>query len=145
MDKNKLMIYAGILVVVAIVLIVVWMYFFNGKSRSSSNKESFSEIDDSSSYRILMFYADWCPHCRAAKPEWEKTKSEVNGELNGKKVKFVDLDCTTPTPEVEATMDKYKVESYPTIILLSPDGTVTQFDNKPTKDNIMNFLNSNVH
>jgi thiol-disulfide isomerase/thioredoxin len=91
-----------------------------------------------------MFYADWCPHCRAAKPEWEKTKSEVNGEVNGKPVKFVEFDCTTPSPDVEAIMDKYKVESYPTILLVAPGGTITSFENKPTKDALVNFLNSNV-
>lgn len=145
MDQKKMMMYAGIVLLVVILLIGGWMYF-KGKFSSvgTSQIESFSDIDDSSSYRLLMFYADWCPHCRAAKPEWEKTKSEVNGTVNGKPVKFVGLDCTTPSPEVEATMDKYNVESYPTILLISPDGTVTPFENKPTKDALVNFLNENV-
>ena len=138
-----MMMYAGILLLIAIVMVGVWVYFYRGSS-STKQIEGFSDTDDGTSYRLLMFYADWCPHCRAAKPEWEKTKSEVNGEVNGKPVKFVEFDCTTPSPDVEAIMDKYKVESYPTILLVAPGGTITSFENKPTKDALVNFLNSNV-
>jgi hypothetical protein len=45
------------------------------------------------------------------------------------------------TFEVLNTMNKYKIEGYPTIKLLK-DGQIIEYDAKPTKDTIIQFLNS---
>ncbi len=136
--------YVGIGALVIILFSLAWTFF-----RGSKNTESFSEIEDgsgsSNDYKVLFFYANWCPHCKVAKPEWEKLKSELDGKkVNGKSLKFVEYDCTEPSPEIDATMDKYNVSSYPTILLESPDKQVIPFENKPTKDALLNFLNNNV-
>lgn len=137
------MMYAGVALLVIVVLVVAWN-FLKGPSHPS---ESFSGIENDSGndYKLLFFYANWCPHCKAAKPEWEKMKAEIGDKpINGRTVKFVEYDCTEPTPEMESVMDKYNVSSYPTVLLVAPGGQVTPFENKSTKDALVNFLNSNV-
>jgi thiol-disulfide isomerase/thioredoxin len=90
----------------------------------------------------MMFSTDWCPHCQAAKPEWEELKSEYEGKtINGYVVTFTNVDCTNETPEVEALMNKYKIQGYPTIKLLK-DGQVIEYDAKPTKATMAQFLNT---
>jgi hypothetical protein len=42
---------------------------------------------------------------------------------------------------VEQMMDKYKIEGYPTIKLLK-DGQVIEYDAKPSKDTLTQFLNT---
>jgi thiol-disulfide isomerase/thioredoxin len=145
MNYKKMMMYAGIGLLVIVLLVVSW----NILRGSNKNTETFSGIENGSGsgsdYQLLFFYANWCPHCKVAKPEWEKLKAELDGKkVNGQTVKFMEYDCTEPSPEIEATMDKYNVSSYPTILLESPGGQVTPFENKPTKDSIVNFLNTNV-
>lgn len=142
------MMYAGIALLVIVLVALAWQFLGGGNRGGNAEIENFSGAEDASGsdYKLLFFFANWCPHCKAAKPEWEKIKTEFDGKpVNGHTVKFVEYDCTEPSPEMEATMDKYNVSSYPTVLLVSPSGQVTPFENKPTKDAIINFLNSNVH
>ena len=61
--------------------------------------------------------------------------------LNGYKVVFTDVNCTNESSEVEQMMDKYKIEGYPTIKLLK-DGQIIEYDAKPSKDTLTQFLNT---
>ena len=54
---------------------------------------------------------------------------------------FTEVNCTNETPEVEKMVEKYKIEGYPTIKLLK-DGQVIEYDAKPTKDTLEQFLNT---
>ena len=91
---------------------------------------------------ILFFSTDWCPHCKTAKPEWDQVKSEYDGKsINGYSLIFTDVNCTNESPEVERMMNTYKVEGFPTIKLLK-EGQVIEYDAKPTKDTIVQFLNT---
>jgi protein disulfide-isomerase/protein disulfide isomerase family A protein 5 len=152
MNTKQMLMIAGISVALVVIVVIVWHFFFRKPNLMyvpENAIENFSGVEDDpagSDYRLLFFYANWCPHCKAAKPEMEKVKAELEkGPVNGKTVKLVEYDCTEPSPEMESIMDKYQVSSYPTILLVSSDGKVTPFENKPTKDAVMNFLNSSVH
>ena len=92
----------------------------------------------------MFFFTNWCPHCKTAKPVWEELKKEYeNKTVNGYKVIFTEVDCTEETAEVDAMMNKYNVEGYPTIKLLK-DGQVIEYDAKPSKDTLVQFLNTVV-
>ena len=151
MNYKNLLMYGGISVVVLILIIILY-FWLAAPSQSFQSVENFSGTGSGSgsgssgeTYTLMLFFANWCPHCTAAKPEWETTKSQYAGKsINGHQVNFVEYDCTEPGPDVENIMDKYKVESFPTIILVSPTGTITQMNNKPTNASIVNFLNANV-
>ena len=130
-------------IVVFIIILIIGAYSFYKQqltpSFHSSRKEGF---DSNKEAEIMMFSTDWCPHCKASKPEWEQVKAEFNGKsINGYKVIFTDVNCTTETPETEKLMTQYKVEGFPTVKLLK-DGQIIEFDAKPTKDNLTNFLNT---
>ena len=93
---------------------------------------------------LLFFYAQWCPHCKTAKPEWEQLVSEYDGKtINGRKVIFTDVNCTNESPDVDRMMDQYHIEGFPTIKLLK-DGQVISYDAKPTKATLIQFLNTAV-
>jgi thiol-disulfide isomerase/thioredoxin len=91
---------------------------------------------------IILFYVDWCPHCKTAKPEWEQVKSEYDGKtVNGYIITFTEVNCTNESADVEKMMNTYKIEGYPTIKLLK-DGTVIEYDAKPTRATLTQFLNT---
>lgn len=137
-----------ILVIILFLGIGIYYYNFHVKSKNvtsySANNEYTSGGSDGKAGQaeIMLFYADWCPHCKTAKPIWEEVKTEFeNKTINGYNVLFTDVNCTTETPEVEKLMSTYKIEGFPTIKLLK-DGQVIEFDAKPSKATLEQFLNT---
>jgi thiol-disulfide isomerase/thioredoxin len=93
---------------------------------------------------LIIFTAQWCPICTSAKPEWSQVVAEYQDKtINGRTVIFTEVDCTTETPDVEKMINQYKVEGFPTVILLK-DGQVINYDAKVTKATLVQFLNTAV-
>ena len=138
-----------IMIGVAIFLIAGLIYLFYNYSKNNieafhANRENVpvSEGQADKTATIMIFTADWCPHCQKAKPEWEKVKSKYdNKSINGYKLHFVDHNCTEESTEVREALDKYNVEGFPTIKLIK-DNQVIEYDAKPTEDTIDKFLNT---
>ena len=98
--------------------------------------------DATNEAELLFFYADWCPHCKTAKPIWNDLKSEYqNKTINGYHVIFTEINCSEESAEVEKLMNQYNVEGYPTIKLLK-DGQIIEYDAKPSKATLTQFLNT---
>jgi thiol-disulfide isomerase/thioredoxin len=93
---------------------------------------------------IMLFSTDWCPHCKTAKPEWEQVKAEYNGkQIHGYTIIFTEVNCTNESPDVEKMMNTYKIEGYPTIKLVK-DNQIIDYDAKPSKATLTQFLNTVV-
>jgi len=89
---------------------------------------------------LYFFYTTWCPHCKAAKPEWQKLKSEYeNNPFNNTTIIFREVDCD----KEENVADEFKVEGYPTIKMVK-DGEIIEYDAKPKYDTLIQFLNSTL-
>lgn len=146
-----------LLIVAAVILfgiIAVYYYYYyvapkfnpkyshNTEEGHASGNGSGSGGGGGQDAELLFFFADWCPHCKAAKPIWNDLKSEYeNKTINGYHVVFTEIDCSTETTEVDQMMNKYNVEGYPTIKLLK-DGQVIEYDAKPSKETLTKFLNT---
>lgn len=141
-----------VIILVIILFLGIGIYYYNmhvkskkNTSYSANNEHTFAGKDGKTNggqAEIMLFYADWCPHCKTAKPIWEEMKAEYeNKTINGYTVLFTDVNCTTETPDVEKLMTTYKIEGFPTIKLLK-DGQVIEFDAKPSKATLEQFLNT---
>lgn len=135
-----------IYLVIGIVILIVTYYLYKRWTTSevayNANRESGTVTNESKQAEIMLFYVDWCPHCKTAKPEWDSLKSSYeNKTINGYTIIFTEYNCTNESTEVEELMNKYKIEGYPTIKLLK-DGQIIEYDAKPTKSTMEQFLNT---
>ena len=136
----------GVIVLIGVALLI---YFYVFKpiatapvTYSANAEHNTYSSQNSKDAEIMFFYVDWCPHCKTAKPAWNDVKSEYeNKTINGYKVIFTEINCTEETAEVESLMNKYNIEGFPTIKLLK-DGQVIEYDAKPTKETLSQFLNT---
>jgi hypothetical protein len=146
--KNKYIFY-GLIVLLAVTIGVVLYYYFtnklNVKPTYNENSVNYAEGTEGLSNKdaeLMFFYTTWCPHCKTAKPEWQKIKTQYEGKtVNGYNILFTEVDCTNDSPDVEKLMNQYKIEGYPTIKLIK-DGQVIEFDAKPTGDSLTQFINT---
>lgn len=135
------------LIYLAIAMIFIFVTYYLYKSWSSgstynANRESGTDTGSNKQAELMLFYVDWCPHCKTAKPEWDSLKTTYeNKTINGYTIIFTEYNCTNETSEVEELMNKYKIEGYPTIKLLK-DSQIIEYDAKPTKSTMEQFLNT---
>jgi thiol-disulfide isomerase/thioredoxin len=138
MDKTTLAAIIGVVLLVVGALV----YYFYIMPTSKPNYSAVEGFSKDKSAELLFFYADWCPHCKTAKPDWAEIVSKYeNTTINGYKVAFTEINCTTETEEIGQMMNKYKIEGFPTLKLLK-DGQIIEYDAKPTKDTLDEFLNT---
>tara|TARA_B100000963_G_C22125630_1_gene450989 strand:+ start:104 stop:526 length:423 start_codon:yes stop_codon:yes gene_type:complete len=114
-DLNKFVVLFGLVTV----FYVVFVYY----KRVVENMETEGGV-------LRFFYANWCPHCRDAKPEWDSLVKRYKGN-----VKLVKVDCTSDTKVAQ----KYGVEGFPTI-LLTKNGKNIEYEGERVAEDIMEFL-----
>ena len=79
---------------------------------------------------LRFFYADWCPHCKAVKPEWEKLKKAYKGD-----VVLKDVDCSKGRPSIA----KVGSRRFPTFIY-SKAGEHKEYDGDRTAAGLKAFI-----
>jgi len=152
--------YEIIILVLVVVVVLVFISFFVYKKYSKNSKnntnsttpspdnengitEGATEYGTGKFVQIMRFHTTWCPHCQSTRVDWETIKEKYNGKVkNGYKIEMIDVDCTDETPNVANLMNKYKVEGYPTIILIKDGSDPTHFNAKPTSSALDEFINS---
>ena len=143
LKNKKILIVIGCSAIFICAAIFVFLTYVKPKLNKQyvANKE-FTKTDSTINNQadLYFFYTSWCPHCKSAKPTWEKLKQEVgNSQINGTTVKFIEIDCD----EDAATAGKFKVEGYPTIKLVHKN-QIIEYDAKPDLDTLKTFLEKSI-
>ena len=112
------------------------------------NKNKFKDVANANrnvgSIDIYYFYADWCPHCKNARPEWDKFKQEYgNGKPVGSSLVYCkEMDCSDST-QADSYKTEYGVDSYPTIkVYMDKDfSNPIDYDAKITNERLIMMMN----
>jgi thiol-disulfide isomerase/thioredoxin len=115
----------GMKITVSLVGVFVLMLLYclmNRKNLISTQEEKEDNIisenfNSNQTETFTMYYADWCPHCQAAKPEFNKIMKYHNKKYGSKTLNIVMIDCEK-NPELA---EKAGVEGYPTFIYQKED------------------------
>jgi thiol-disulfide isomerase/thioredoxin len=145
MSFSRILMILAVLLIVGVAGYFIYMYFQAQKKVSykpNNEKMPAGSSNETNVAEMMLFYVDWCPHCKTAKPAWEEVKADYeNKTINGYRVIFTEINCTNESPEIEQLMNKYNIEGFPTIKLVK-DGQVIEYDAKPTKATMEQFLNT---
>lgn len=100
--------------IIILLIILVVLYFVYEKFLKEGFEVQSGNLDDQvkSGTKLVLFYADWCGHCKKIKPVWDETAKEVNSD----EVKMIKVNCGEGTEKDQEIMKKYSIDGYPTII-----------------------------
>lgn len=121
-----------VLVLVLLIFIIVGRFAYNYLRKKTQNqfKDVANANRQNKEVAIYFFHVDWCPHCKTAKPEWNNFSRKMDGkEINGYKLKCMDVNCTNENSEVSHFIEEFNIESYPTIKMVK-DNNKIEFDSR---------------
>ncbi len=90
-------------------------------------------------YWVVLYYANWCPHCQMMKPEWNKFTEQMksNQDINVAEIESEYLDKVDPS-------HKSNIAGFPSIISCNNGKKITDFSGPRTSQEITSFANNNV-
>ena len=89
---------------------------------------------------FTMFYADWCGHCKKAKPGFIEFMGNGDVQLGDKKVKVAMIDADSGNEK----LNRMSVQGYPTFMLEMPSGQVVEYKGKREVPGYLAFLNTEL-
>jgi protein disulfide-isomerase A6 len=126
--------------VVSLVLLVFISYTFKSNISSFVRQGFQNPTTAPAVNEFILYYADWCPHCKPVIPEFDKLAPNGEVIVGGQKVKVSKY-------EVSKDADKHKaanVSGYPTIKFSGADGTTTEYKGSRTAEAFLEFLNKTL-
>lgn len=120
-----------VLLGVAILAVLGLAWYYN------KPRESFANPTEPT---FTMYYADWCGHCKNAKPEFEQLIAKSPMDVNGKKcvIRMV-------SPEKEPELAKGKpIKGFPTFLMETPDGKAVEYKGPRSTEGYLEFINETL-
>ena len=102
---------------------------------TDKNKEKFAECIQKDRPTLVLFFADWCPHCQSFKPTWNglAKKHEKSKKLQLAQVEYADM---------EAIPNKYKkIRGFPTIQMMKGGKILSEFNDMRTMEALEAYIN----
>ena len=145
--NDKMFMMTTFVIILILIILVIFLYYKivvpNISNSYVTNKEFTSNTNNSNSeISIILFKTEWCPHCKAAMPEWNKFTryiAKINDDLDFK-IKTTIVDCDKQSSIAE----KYNIEGYPSIIAIYKN-KVYEYDAKPDKNNLITFIETTIN
>ena len=88
---------------------------------------------------FTMYYANWCPHCKTVKPEFEEFSKRGVVTVNGKNVAVALVEESD-----KAKMAGTNVKGFPTFLYETAAGETVEYSGPRTRDGWMDFLGKTV-
>jgi protein disulfide-isomerase A1 len=142
-----------VLVFMALIAVLFAIYYFTYKSNrepfsSNSNNDNASASASASSGSpnlkaskgetvVALFYADWCPHCVAFKPDFMKAKKDMNGSKSkGKTLRLELVDCVAN----KTIASENSVSGFPTVKIFTDDNKSSEYSGERSYEGLTNYL-----
>jgi thiol-disulfide isomerase/thioredoxin len=89
---------------------------------------------------LYFFFTEWCPHCKTARPVWDKFKEELNNKfVKNTRINFIEVNCE----KKKNLAEKYDIKGYPTIKMVNGN-KVIEYDAKTDLETLHQFVNSSI-
>jgi thiol-disulfide isomerase/thioredoxin len=152
LSENQMYNYTLYTVIFIIFIVIIWYvytYFIVPKFNPTyvNNNEFHTGADKISDVTVMIFHANWCPHCQSAMKSdgpWTLFKQNYeNATINNTKIYIEEVDCSDENGDAISKRDEYNIEGYPSIILIK-NGQVFDYDAKPNQRNLEEFIDTHT-
>ena len=126
--------------VTALVLLCIVAYYYT--TTSGFRRQGFT---NPAKAEFIMYYADWCPHCKTCKPDFDTFSGNGTIVVGGQDVVVKAYESTADAAKLqEAKARGVKIEGFPTFVLTTTDGSVYKHEGARKSDEYLKFLNEKL-
>ena len=122
--------------VVALVALVAVSYSY--KKLTSLLRQGFQNVTPQNEF--IMYYAEWCPHCKSVMPDFDQFASNGKVTVNGQDVVVKKYESTKDADKLKGK----NIKGFPTFVLTTVDGTVYEYSGPRSSDEYLKFLNDKL-
>ena len=115
---------------IARLLILILLFSLCGCGGGEEDLEANSEYGKEEQIKVIKFYADWCPPCKAMEPEFEKIK------IIYQHITFEEVDYD----QDKATIDAYNVQSIPAVVKIKNGKEVDRKMGYMSRNDLVKFV-----
>tara|TARA_B100000963_G_C22639479_1_gene679558 strand:- start:7567 stop:8052 length:486 start_codon:yes stop_codon:yes gene_type:complete len=142
---SKKMVKSLMVITVLLFTILVIRHFFNMVHEGFEVTPSkFDSTLGKSGKKLVLFYADWCPHCTKFKPTWESVCDSVN---NAEDKKMISINVGDSSSDSKNIMKEYNVNGFPTIVLIDQTNnkkSIEAYEGGRDKSSLESYVNKNL-
>jgi len=107
------------------------------KVESPSDASNLSNLLKDGNWMVL-YYAEWCGHCKTMKPEWQKVVNKMSKSNN---VNVAEVE----SEHIPELAHKPKVDGFPSIKMYNKGKEVSNYEDERVADKIEKFANDNAN
>ena len=125
---------------VGVVIAILGALFLYSWRSGFLGRQGFQSGPASSMNQFTMYYADWCPHCQAVKPEFSELAKK--GEMTVGNTK-----CAIRMVNSDENPDEVKragVKGFPTFLLQTTEGETVEYKGDRSTDGWLAFINEKL-
>lgn len=99
-------------------------------------KDKFVEAINNNRHSIVLYYADWCPHCIFLKPTWNKLHENFK---NSRSIQFIQVEHN----DMGIIPKKYikNVMGFPSIQLIKGGKIIAEYNGNRDINSLTEFIN----
>lgn len=110
------------------------------KVGSESEAINLSKLINDGNWMVL-YYAEWCGHCKDMKPEWQKViENFSNKKTNSNKVNVAEIE----SEHIKSLLNKPEIKGFPTIKMYNNGKEIGNFEKERVAPEILKFANNNA-
>ena len=116
--------------------------FYNKYIEGFETSPSNFDTEFVSGKKLVLFYADWCGHCKDFKPVWDEVANTSN---TGSEKKLISVNVGGDSTEESKLKRDYNVEGFPTIILIDKTNNSKEvYEGGRDKNSLQTYVNENM-
>lgn len=112
------------------------------KNKTVKSVKSLPEPEDT----VVLIYANWCPHCRNMKPQWNELKNKLGHTVETIEIEDSDFDKDMKLYNIENQKlngEKIEVYGYPTMFKIH-NGHADYYGGNRTASDMYNWVKGNI-
>ena len=121
-------------IIIIILVLILFYIMIKNKNKNKKMKNNFkNKINNNNNIKIYYFYAEWCPHCKNFKTEWDKFVKLCNNDIYNNIIITTINNCDN-----KELCEKFNITGYPSIVI-EYKNSILQCD-KRNGDEIYNYI-----